>query len=190
MHSEVGMGKDLHGATITINDGITEGGDLSAGVEKIRGVWRVEVWDDEKGLIWDETFENLWTTQGKNDILDVYCGGTFGTLYSSAFTAGSPTITATYAAKVVTEVGTSVLANRVALSWSAASAGSKVGTAALPILSASTLTGIMAVKGGAGITTPGDTGASGGVLFSEGTLGTPQVISTTGTVNLSYTLSV
>lgn len=187
---ESGAGRDLADATITIDVGIREGADLSAGVAKLRGVWRVRVTDDERGMIWDETLENLITTEGGNDWLTVYTGGTFGTLYASAFLAGTPTLTATYAAKAVTEIGTAALANRVALTWGAASGKAIVGTATLPILSASTITGIMTMKGGSGILTPGDTAAVGGKLFSEVTLGVPQVISTTGNVDISYTLSV
>ena len=181
---DFGNGSDQ--VTVTITSDV----DISAQTERMTGVWHVEVIDDDKGLIWDETFQNLLTTQGKNDVLTVYTGGTFSTLYASAFTGGSPTLTATYAAPVVTEVTSGTIANRVALSWAAAAAGAIVGTCSIPVLAATTLTGIMAMHGGAGIATVGNTTAVGGVLLSEGTLGTPQVISTTGTLNLSYTLSI
>jgi hypothetical protein len=183
MSHERGDARDLASTTITLGDSVGEYTGLT-------GVWRVEVFDADGVLQWDETLQNLVTTQGKNTMLTILTSGTFAVLYSSAYTAGSPIATATYAAPVVTEVTSGMLAARQVLTWGAASAGSIVGTSTLSILSACTLNGIMAVSGGAGVTTPGNTGATGGVLLSEGNLGTPQVISTTGTVVLSYTLSV
>jgi hypothetical protein len=183
MDNERGDLKDLAGTTITLGDSINEEANLT-------GTWHVEVFDAEGVLQYDETLQNLLTTQGKNTMLTIVTSGTFAPLYASAFTAGSPAITATYAAPIVTEVTTGMLANRQLLTWGAASAGAIVGTCAFSIISGCTLTGIMAMSGGAGITTPGNTAATSGVLLSEGTLGTSQVISTTGTVNLSYTLSV
>jgi hypothetical protein len=156
------------------------------------GKWTVEFFDDDGVLQWSEQVNNLVTTQGKNDILNVYANGTAAaTRYASFFTGGSPTLTATYAAPVVTEITTTDLAARVALTFGTAAASALVtGTAALPILASCTLTGVMAMSGGSGVATPGNTTATGGVLLSEGTLGTAQVISTTGTVNLTYTLGV
>jgi hypothetical protein len=184
MDTERGNAQDFAGATVTLGDSIDERAGLT-------GVWRVEIFDADGVLQWDETLENLITTQGKNDMLSIYTLGTFAPIFASAFTgATSPSAAATYLAPVVTEVTPAQLAARVSLTWGAASAGAIVGTAALNITANATLTGIMAMKGASGIATPGNTAAAGGVLLSEGALGTAQVISTTGTVNLSYTLSV
>jgi hypothetical protein len=183
MSQERGDLTDLVGATITFGESVIDDAPL-------RGVWHVEIFDADGVLQWDETLENIITTQGKNAMLTIFTGGTFAALYASGFTAGSPTLSATYVAKVVTEMTTGQMATRPALGWAAASAGQIVGTASMNVISNTTLTGIMAMSGGAGITTVGDTTAVGGVLLSEGTLGTQQIISTTGTVNLSYTLSI
>jgi hypothetical protein len=183
MGEERGDARESAGTTITLGDTEEAHGVLS-------GIWRVEIFDADGVLQWDETLGNLITTQGGTDILAIYAAGTSNAIYASAFTAGSPGTNATYGAPIVTEVTTIQLANRVLISFGAAAARAIVGTAALPILSNTTITGIMAMKGGSGITTPGNIAAAGGVLLSEGALGTSQVISTTGTVNLSYTLSV
>jgi hypothetical protein len=184
MSEERGDARESAGTTITLGDSVGEHAGLT-------GVWRVEIFDADGVLQWDETLNNLVTTQGKNAMLSVYTGGTFAALYASGFTgATSPSAAATYAVPVVTEMTPSQMANRPVLAWGAASGGSIIATAAMNIIANTTITGIMAMSGGAGITTTGNTGATGGVLLSEGALGTAQVISTTGTVNLSYTLSV
>ncbi len=171
-------------ATIMIGAGLAER--AAAG-----GVWTVEFFNDDGALQWSDTAHNILTTQGKNDIMSCYVGNSATqALYMSAFTAGTPTLTATYAAPVVTEVTTTDMAARATTSWGAASSDTIVGTASLTIAAACTLTGIMMMHGGSGITTPGNTSATGGVLVSEGTLGTAQVISTTGTVVASYSLSL
>ena len=184
MEHERGDLKDNVGTSIEMGDSIIED-------SKMKGVWRVEIFDADGVLQYDETLQNLLTTQGKNTMLTILTSGTFAPLYASAYLAGAaPIISATYAAPVVTEITSAGLANRQLLTWGAAAAGAIVGTCSMSILQNTTIQGIMAMSGGAGITTPGNTGATGGVLLSEGALGIAQVISTTGTVNLSYTLSV
>lgn len=158
---------------------------------KTIGVFHAECIRDGK-VIWEDTFPNTVTTQGKNALLDKFLD--LGTAYSAVrgiivTTVGNAA--STYASPSPQVEGTSYSGNRPTPSFSAASAGAKATSAAM----AFSITGSMSVVGagivlGTSINTPGDTAATA-ILLSSGTFtgGTRSVISG-DTLNVTYTLTL
>src|SRR5437868_1677608 len=94
------------------------------------GTYYVDCYDSNGNLKWSDVAHNLVTNQGKNGMLDTYFAGSgyTGAWLMSLITAGTPAIGSTYATPIVTETTSSVIANRVAMAWTAASAGVKTST--------------------------------------------------------------
>lgn len=149
---------------------------------------------------WEDTFDNLVTTVGKNHMLDNYIAG-------SAFTQVGPymglissvSYTAVAAADTMashggwTEAGSTnapTFTARIAPSWSSASAGSKAASAAVSftMTGAGTLKGAFLVLGAGAVTTLMSTA---GTLFSAGLFsGGDQVVSNGNVVQVSYSLGL
>lgn len=154
------------------------------------GTYLLECFAPDGTLRWREEVHNVVTTQGKNFVLDNALAGSAYTAawLLSLFTAGTPAATATYASPVVTEVTSGVLASRPAITWTAAASGSKTSnTVACSMVGSATITGVMVVKGSSTI---GDTAQAGGVLLSEGTLGSSRAVLSGDTLNVTYSLSI
>jgi len=179
-------GRDVTSVSLTTGGGLAEGG-------VVRGRFTIRcVRGDEE--LWSDTADNLIVNQGKNALLDAGLAGSAWTAayYLSLITAGAAIATSTYAVPTVTEVAAGVLANRIALGWTVAANGAKASTTtSCAIVGSATITGAMVVSGGSGVTTPGNTAATGGVLFSAGTFtGGNKIVSSGDTLNVSYSVSV
>lgn len=112
-------------------------------------------------LKWEAYFHNVITTPGKNDLLDKYFAGS---AYTAAFKLGLKGVgtavnTDTLASHSSWTEITAYSGNRPSISWSAASAGSKAGTATY------TMNGIATIAGG--FITDQATGTAG-LLYSAG----------------------
>jgi hypothetical protein len=148
-------------------------------------------------LAWSDTYENLVTTAGKNDMLDKYLSGS---AYTAAFYLGlisSVGYTAIAAADTMashagwTEAGitnapTYSQAARPTAAWSAASAGSKALSSSL----AYSFTGAGTIKGSF-LTTVSTKDGTTGILVSAGLFtGGDRVVANLDTVNVAYSLGV
>jgi hypothetical protein len=160
-----------------------------------RGVFHVKCYDKDGNLKWEDTAENVVTTQGKNSILDRYLGlaaapanqavGLHTTVGNAASTYATPSpqvecVAGTYTA-------------RLAPSFSAASGGAKTTSAAVsfPILGTDTIAGCFVAQGPAGVLTRGDTAAAAAVLVSSGAFGGGSRSVINGdTLNVTYTLTL
>jgi hypothetical protein len=145
--------------------------------------------------LWSEEFDNLITTLGKNLLLDQGLAGSsytaveyMGLISSTSFTAVAAGDTmASHAGWL--EAGSSnaptYSGTRNTTVWSAASAGVKALSAGLvfTFTGSGTVQGAFIVAGSGASATLMNTG---GVLYSAGTLGTPQPVISTNTLTLSY----
>jgi hypothetical protein len=174
------------------NFGSSSGSNVPEGMEVI-GRYKFECFDADGNLKWVEEFDNLVTTLGKNQLLDVGWGGTtyaamyMGLISSVSYTTG-PVVGDTLASHAGwTEAGLAnaptYSGNRATLAWNAASAGSKATTS-----TSFTFTGSGTVKGSFIVTTNNtkDNTATG-ILMSAGTFAADKVVVSTDVVNVTYT---
>lgn len=148
--------------------------------ELIRDGQVIDAWQDD----------NLLTTEGRNYILDTLLSGSSYTAswFLSLYTAGSAAAGNTYAAPVVTEVTSSVLATRPAVTWASAASGSKASnTIACNFIGSATVTGCMMLKG---VNTIADTATAGGKMLSQAALSASRSVLSGDTLNITYTLTV
>lgn len=142
-------------------------------------------------LRWEETFENLVTTGGKNDLLDKYFAGAAYTAawylslidaagYSAVAAADTMASHAGWA-----ESSAYSQATRPALAFNAASGGSKATSAAAVFSINATVT----IKG-AFSTTVNTKGGTTGILYSAGTFSADRSLFNGDTLNVSLTVSV
>lgn len=172
--------------------GLTMRGGHGEGVE-VHGVYHVECRSADGALKWEETFDNLVTTVGKNDLLDKYLAGSTYTaslalgLKGTGSTANGDTM-ASHAGW--SEVGgtnaPAYSGTRPVPAWSAASGGNKVMSAAASytFTSGGTVAGCFLVSGGS--TTKDNTT---GVLYSVGDFGASRTVVATDVLNVTYTAS-
>lgn len=158
---------------------------------KATGSYQVTCIDKDGNLKWDEQFNNLVVTVGKNDLLDKYFAGS---AYTAAWYLGlvDGATTPTYAAAdtMSSHAGWSESvaysdATRGVVSWNAASASSKASTTtAFNINATATIAGVF-------LTTVSTKSGTSGILYSAGsfTLGNRSVLSG-DTLNIVYTASV
>lgn len=184
MHSEKLNAADASGVAIGRDGGMAEDA-------KATGVYTVECRGADGKLKWSEDFRNLVDTAGKNNLLDTFFAGS---AYTAAFYLGlvDGATTPTYAATDTmashsgwTENVSYSAATRPAVSWNAASAGSKASTAVSFSINAT------ATIAGAFLTTNNTKSGTTGILYSAGSFsaGNRPVLSG-DTLNVTYTASV
>lgn len=155
------------------------------------GVYTVECIDADGQMKWSETFKNLVTTVGKNDMLDKYFAGSS---YTAAWYMGlvdgatSPTYAAgdtlaSHAGWSELAAGTAYSGNRPAVSWGAASGGSKASTAtSFSITATNTVAGALMCTAASG---------TSGVLYSAGSFtGGNRSVASGDTLNVTYTATL
>ena len=167
-----------------------------------KGRYKVQCFEFDGGpLLWEDEFDNLVTTAGKNLALDTILAGSgytvvgpyMGLISSVSYTTG-PAVGDTMASHGGwTEAGSAnapTFAARIAPSWSAASGGSKAASSAVSftMTGAGTLKGAFLVFGTGAVTTIGNTS---GTLLSAGLFsGGDQVVSSGNVVQVSYSLGL
>ena len=148
---------------------------------------------------WEDTFDNLVMTAGKNDLLDKYLGGTavaawyMGLVDNTSFSAyAAGDVLSSHAGwlEVVTGYNYSGSStNRATVAWNAASGGAKASTA-----TAFSITGTITVLGCLLCTTQArntTTNGGAGVLLSAGSFsGGARSLVNGDTLNVTYTLTV
>ena len=191
--------------TIENSDAKIIKGDKSMREEaKAEGVYTAKCYDKDGKLKWEDTFENVVTTVGKNLALDTYLAGSgytvtgpfMGLISSVSYTTG-PVVGDTMASHGGWfEAGYSTYfplytAPRKTCAWAGASGGSKALSAALNfvcITTGGTVKGCFIVYGTGAVSTINDTG---GVLYSAGLFsGGDKAISVGDTLQVSYTTSM
>jgi hypothetical protein len=163
-----------------------------------RGVYTARCYDANGALKWEDTFGNLVTTAGKNDMLDKYLSGSsytatnyLGLISSVSFTAIAAGDTmgshAGWLEAGATNVPLYTQASRPTASWASASAGAKALSSALTY----TIGATGGTLKGAFLTTVATKDGTTGILFSAGLFtGGDKVVAPGDTVNVSYSLSV
>lgn len=155
------------------------------------GVYTATCYDAAGNVKWTDTYSNLVTTGGKNDLLDKYLAGS---AYTAAWYLGlvDGASTPTYAAADTsashagwTESVAYSNATRPTPSWGAAAAGSKATTAtAFNINATATIAGTFLISNS---TKSGTTG----ILYSAGSFtGGNKSVASGDTLNVTYTASV
>jgi hypothetical protein len=155
------------------------------------GVYTATCFDAQGNVKWTDTYSNLVTTVGKNDLLDKYLSGT---TYTAAWYLGlvDGGTTPTYAAADTaashagwTENVAYSNAARPTPAWGSASAGSKATTAtAFNINGTATIAGTFLIS----ISTKSGTT---GILYSAGSFtGGNKSVASGDTLNVTYTASV
>jgi hypothetical protein len=155
------------------------------------GKYVAQCFDVHGNLKWEESYDNLVTTQGKNNLLDKYLGGTsytatwyLGLISSTGYTAVAAGDTANSHTGWAEFSGYSQ-STRVAPVFNAASSGSKATTSAavFSVLSANTIKGTFLIS-------QSTKGGYSGVLYSAGLFsGGDKTIANGDVVNVTYTAS-
>lgn len=155
------------------------------------GKYVAQCFDMHGNLKWEEEFDNLVTTQGKNGLLDKYLSGTsytatwyLGLISSSGYSAVAAGDTANSHTGWVEFSGYSQ-STRVAPVFNAASGGSKATTSAavFSITSANTVKGTFLIS-------QSTKGGYSGTLYSAGLFtGGDKTIGNGDVVNVTYTAS-
>jgi len=133
---------------------------------------------------WRDSFENLVTTGGKNDLLDKYFAGSS---YTAAWKLGlKGTGSAAAGDTLASHAGwaevTPYAGNRPALAWNAASAGSKSANAvSFSINATATVAGGFVTDQASGTT---------GILYSAGDFANSRSVVSGDTLNVTLTVSV
>ena len=192
-HTESGNARSGGAAAITKAFGQAE-------AAEVHGKFAVQCFDKDGKLKWEDEFDNLVTTVGKNLALDTYLAGSaytvvgpfMGLINTNASAAAIGDTMASHAGWL--EVG---LANqptytgpRKTVAWSAASAGSKSTSAAasFAITGTGTVGGCFLVLGSGALSTIDNTA---GVLYSAGAFtGGSKAVANGDTLNVSYTASL
>lgn len=143
---------------------------------------------------WRETAPNTVTFQGMDGMMDIYFAGSAYTAswWMSLVTAGTATTASTYASPTVTEITSSIVATRPAVTWSAASGGVKSATTTtFTIIGTATITGNMLVTATSSGSTVGNTAGAGGVLFSAAAFSAgSKSVSSGDSLSVSYQLTL
>lgn len=161
------------------------------------GKYVAQCFDMHGNLKWEEEFDNLVTTQGKNHLLDTYLAGSsytgkvfLGLISSTGYTGVNAADTANSHTGWVEFSGYSQTTRRPP-SFSAASSGSKAtSTAAVfSVTSANTVKGTFLVAN-TGTGSAATKGGYSGVLYSAGLFtGGDKTIGNGDIVNVTYTAS-
>lgn len=186
------MSKGIIGgnASAGARSGLTALGGVVMGLD-IHNFYRLVCRDAFGNINWEETIENLVTTEGKNDLLTNYFKGS---AYTAAFYVGlvsgaSPTFAAgdTDASHAAwTEFTGYSQATRPALVLGTASAGSIDNSASQAVFSINASGTI----GGAFVDTSSAKSSTTGKLYGEAALGTARTVASGDTLNITCTLTV
>lgn len=141
-------------------------------------------------ILFEEDFNNLVTTQGKNAMLDKFLD--LGTAYAAIRLGLHTTVgnaAATYASP--SPQVESTVSSRVTPSFSAASSGTKTtsSAASFAITGTATITGAFLAIGAAGISSAGDTAATA-VLLSSGSFSSSRAVINGDTLNVTWSLGL
>lgn len=142
-----------------------------------------ECFDKDGNLKWRDSFENLVTTQGLNDIIDKYFKGA---AYTAAWflglkAAGTPVVGDTLASHASWAELTGYTGNRKAITFGTTSGGSNTATAA-----AFAITGTATVAGAfVGSVATG----TAGTLYSAGDFAAARSVINGDTLNVTLTVS-
>lgn len=141
---------------------------------------------------WTQPIDNLVTTVGKNNLLDNHLSGSsytaawyIGLVSSTSYTTGAAAGDTSSSHGGWAEDQNYSQSTRVAPSFASASSGSKVTSAA----AAFTMSGSTTIKG-CFLISNSTKGGTAGTLFSSGLFtGGDQVVTSSSTLNVTYTLS-
>lgn len=185
MHSEAVDLQDKADAAVLQNAGIGEGLGLS-------GYYDVKCLGADGQVKWEDTIKNLVVTVGRNDLLDKYFAGSSYTAAwymglvdnasFSAYAAGDTLASHAGWLEFLSYTG----ANRITVSWGAASAGSKVTTStSFSINGAGTVLGaLMCTTQAKGTASNG----GAGILYSAGSFtGGSRAVVSGDTLLVTYT---
>lgn len=191
MHQESGNAQAAAGASIGRAGGQSE-------QAQAQGVYTARCHDVDGNLLWEDTFDNLVTTVGKNYLLDnalagsaytaaFYLGLISSTSYSAVNAADTMASHAGWLEAGVANAPTYSQSARPTAAWSAASAGAKALSSSLTF----TITGAGGTIKGAFLTTVATKDGTTGTLISAGLFsGGDQPVVATNTVTVSYSLSL
>lgn len=192
--------RDTAGSGDAVSASMATGADVSGGEMVLHGHFDMRCLNNAGEVLWEEGFDNLVTTAGKNFLLDQALAGsayTAAEYLSLISSAGFSTIVA--ADTMGSHAGWFEVDNtthlpyygttRPTAAWSAAAGGAKALSAAASFVftNSGTVQGGFLVGGSGASASVGNTG---GVLISAGTLTTPQPVINGNTIQMSYTLTL
>lgn len=174
-----GNAQDKIGCGAVMNPGLLEH------VDAPHFTFLFECFDADGNLKWSETVRNTVVTAGKNDLLDKYFAGSSYTAAWKLGLKGTGSVAAgdTLASHSGWSEVTPYSGNRPAISWSSASSGSKVASAAISysITGSATVAGAFITDQASGTT---------GVLYSAGDFAASRTVASGDTLNVTPTVSV
>ena len=185
MNNEKMSSLDSSGAMVSGNSGQSE--ELS-----LRGFYTVICTDRDGNIEWVDTIKNLVTTVGKNNLLDNHLAGSaytaawyIGLISSTSYTTGAAAGDTMSSHGGWAEDVNYSQSTRVAPSFAAASSGSKATSAAAVFTMNATTT----IKG-VFLTSVSTKSGTTGTLFSAGLFsGGDQAVTSSSTLNVTYTVS-
>lgn len=158
------------------------------------GSYTMTCFDANGNKKWEESYDNLVTTEGKNHLLNHGFAGpaTAVSARLSLITSGTPVVGDTYASHGgFTELGSGVVAARGTPTFSSAAGGVKQTSAAVVFscIGTGTITGsalnlVVGTVGNLGVVA--DTATSGGILYSAGLFSSSKSVSNGDTLNVTY----
>ena len=161
------------------------------------GYFTVQCLDKDGNVKWEDGFNNVVTTQGRNHLLNHGLSGpaTAVNARMSLIASGTPVAGDTYQTRGFTEVAAGVVANRGTPTFAAAAAGSRTTASAVsfPIIGSGTVTGcainvIVGAVGNLGVVN--DTATAGAILYSAGLFGASRSVLNGDTLNVTYTTTL
>jgi hypothetical protein len=165
------------GASLTANPGLSEA------IKSPRFTYEVECIGADGEVKWTETFSNLVTTGGMNDLLDKYFKGSAYTAawYLGLKGTGSAAAGDTLASHAGWSEVTPYSGNRPAITFGTSSSGSNTATAV-----SYAITGSATVAGA--FTSSVNSGTSG-ILYSAGDFAASRSVVASDTLNVTLTVS-
>jgi len=157
-----------------------------------QGAYRVQCFDKHGKLKWNDSFDNLVTTVGKNDALDKYLDGSaytaafyLGLISSVSYTTGAAAGDTMASHAGWTEDQNYTEGTRPAPTWNAGAAGSKATNAiSFSINATATIKGCF-------LATNSTKGGATGILYSAGLFtGGDKAVANGDTLNVTYTASL